>query len=243
MIRVENLKKSFGDVQAVKNVSFHAPDGEITALLGNNGSGKSTTMRSIMGLIKPDHGHCEVDSLTHPANSEQIKARMGYFPDRFGLYERLTARENITYFAQLHGISKDELPQKLSAISQTLMMEDTMDRRVKGFSTGQSMKVALARTLVHNPHNLMLDEPTRGLDVHSIRMMRDLLLDLRAKGHCILFSSHVMAEVEALADRIVIIADGTIVAEGTRDDICNQVGAPTLEDAFITLCAPEGEVA
>ncbi|MCK5575395.1 MAG: ATP-binding cassette domain-containing protein [Sphingomonadales bacterium] len=243
MIRVENIKKSYGDVEAVKNVSFHAGDGEITALLGNNGSGKSTTMRSIMGLIKPSHGHCQVDGFKHPDNSDQIKSRMGYFPDRFGLYERLTARENITYFARLHNISDADLPEKITAIGKTLMMDDILDRRVKGFSTGQSMKVALARTLVHNPHNLMLDEPTRGLDVHSIRMMRDLLLDLKAKGHCILFSSHVMAEVEALADRIVIIANGVIVAEGTRDEICTKVGAPTLEDAFISLCAPEGEIA
>lgn len=235
MISVEKIAKNFGDVQAVRDVSFEAKDAMITTLLGANGSGKSTTLRTVAALLMPSSGRCLVDGICVQDNPLKAQERLGIFPDQFGLYVRLTAREHLEYFAEMHGLTGKRLTAAIDEVVATLRMEDILERRTGGFSQGQRMKVALARAIVHKPQNIVLDEPTRGLDVMSIRLLRQILLDLKDAGHCVLLSSHVMAEVEILSDHVVMIADGTVCADGTPDDLVAQAGEPNLEEAFVTL--------
>lgn len=237
MLEISGLVKRFKTVTAVDGVSFAAPDGEITTLLGANGSGKTTSLRCLVGLLRPDAGRVAVDGIEVAADPKRARQRLGWFPDAFGLYPRLTVREHLRYFARLHGMDGPAMEQAIRAAIAELGMEDIADRRTEGFSTGQSMKVALARALVHAPPNLILDEPTRGLDVMSIRLLRDTLRRLRAEGRCILLSSHVMAEVAELSDRIVCIAGGRTVAEGSPAELVARTGAASLEDAFVQLAA------
>lgn len=235
MIEVDALKKTFGKVHAVKNASFTARDGQITTLLGANGSGKSTTMRAIAGLIRVDSGKARVDEIEVAKNPVKARKKLGIFPDQFGLYPRLTAREEIAYFAGFHGLSGKRLRAALDELVPLLGMEDIIDRRTTGFSQGQRMKVALARTLVHNPQNLMMDEPARGLDVVNIRLLRKILQERRDAGRCILLTSHVMAEVHELSDRVVVINQGEIAADATPDELIASTGTSSLEDAFVSL--------
>ncbi|WP_119680016.1 ABC transporter ATP-binding protein [Indioceanicola profundi] len=237
MLEISGLVKRFKKVTAVDRVSFAARDGEITTLLGANGSGKTTSLRCLVGLLRPDAGRVAVDGIEVAADPKRARQRLGWFPDAFGLYPRLTVREHLRYFARLHGMDGPAMEQAIRAAIAELGMEDIADRRTEGFSTGQSMKVALARALVHAPPNLILDEPTRGLDVMSIRLLRDTLRRLRAEGRCILLSSHVMAEVAELSDRIVCIAGGRTVAEGSPAELVARTGAASLEDAFVQLAA------
>jgi len=235
MISVENIEKNYDKVRAVDNASFTANDGEITTLLGANGSGKSTTMRAIAGLIKVDNGRAIVDDIHVEKHTVKARKRLGIFPDQFGLYPRLTAREEIAYFAGFHNLTGRAFRNALDEIVTLLSMEDIIDRRTKGFSQGQRMKVALARTLIHDPQNLMLDEPTRGLDVVNIRLLRKILLERKNAGRAILLTSHVMAEVQELSDRVVIINSGSVVADASPLDVIAQTGANNLEDAFVKL--------
>lgn len=235
MIIVKNLAKAYGDVHAVKNVSFHADDASITTLLGANGSGKTTTLRAISGLLKTDNGSVEIDGLSVGEDAMKTQRRLGVFPDSFGLYTRLTSREHLEYFAELHGLTGDALKAAIAEVSETLNLHDILDRRTEGFSQGQRMKVALARAILHKPSNIVLDEPTRGLDVMNIRLLRTILLDLKAAGHCVLLSSHVMAEVEALSDHVVIMSDGVVCAEGSPAELVELAGQPNLEEAFVVL--------
>ena len=237
MLRINGLVKRFGKVTAVDGVAFTAADGQITTLLGANGSGKTTSLRCLVGLLKPDAGQVEVDGLAVAAQPKTVRQRLGWFPDSFGLYPRLTVREHLRYFARLHGMEGAAMERAIDGAIAELAMADIADRRTEGFSTGQSMKVALARALVHAPQNLILDEPTRGLDVMSIRLLRDTLRKLRAQGRCILLSSHVMAEVAELSDQIVCIAHGRTVAEGSPAELVARTGAANLEDAFVQLAA------
>ncbi len=233
MIRVEALHKAFGKVQAVSGVSFEAPDGRITGLLGPNGAGKSTTLRILYTVLKPDGGGASIDG--HDVVSESLAARRctGALPHGAGLYPHLTARENIAYYARLCGIAGQELHEKLTRIIETLDIGEFADRRTKGFSQGQRTRVALARALVHDPQNVILDEPSNGLDVMATRALRELILRLKGDGRCVLFSSHVMQEVAALCDDIVIIANGRVAAYGTADEIRELTGCADLEDAFV----------
>lgn len=235
MIEVDGLKKSFGDVQAVVDVSFRAPNGMITGLLGPNGAGKSTTMRMIAGVLRPDGGTALVDGIDVHDERVQAQKRLGVLPDKRGLYQRLTSRENIAYFGRLQGMGGKELDERVAHLMQLLEMEEIADRRTEGFSTGQKVKVAIARALVHDPPNMMLDEPTVGLDVMSTRAMRAVIRQLRAEGHTVLFSSHIMQEVASLCDNIVIIARGKVVAQGTADELRGQAGQADLEDAFVEI--------
>jgi sodium transport system ATP-binding protein len=235
MIELKGLAKSFGAVKAVDGASFTAPDGAITTLLGANGSGKTTTLSMVMGLLKPDAGTAIVDSLDVRQSAREVRRRIGWFPDAFGLYPRLTAREHVRYFGQLHGMEGRSLEEAIARTLAELDMAEIADRRTEGFSTGQRMKVALARALVHSPANLILDEPTRGLDIMSVRLLRATLKRLRAEGRCILMSSHVMAEVEDLSDKVVVLSAGRVVAEGTAPEIVERTGAPNLEEAFVQL--------
>jgi len=243
MIDVQNLAKRFGDIEALKDVSFKANDGEITTLLGANGSGKTTTLRTICGLIKCDKGDVFVNKLSVHENPIKIREELGFVPDEFGLYPRLTAREHMNYFAGFHNL-KGVVKEKAVEETLTLLnMHELADRRTGGFSLGERSKVALARTLVNKPQNIILDEPTRGLDVVNIRLLRIVLKKLKDQGRCLLFSSHVMAEVQELSDRVVIIADGQVVADATPKEIIKKMGTENLEDAFVTLIGDEEKAA
>jgi ABC-type Na+ transport system, ATPase component len=239
MIRAEGLQKRFGSVVAVDGVSFTAPDGAVTGLLGPNGAGKTTCLRMVYGLMDPDGGRIEVDGHDLRADPLAAKARLGVLPDTSGLYPRLTAREHIEYFGRLQGLSGADLVTRTSSWIDLLDMRAFAGRRVAGFSHGERTKVALARALVHQPQNILLDEPTNGLDVMSTRTIRSLIRHLRAEGRCVLFSSHVMQEVSALCDRIVVIAKGRVAAEGSPDDLITLSGKSSLEDAFVALAGQE----
>lgn len=235
MIKCTNLAKKFGKIQAVSDVSFKADDGAITAVLGLNGSGKSTTLRMLTGILKPSSGSALIDNLNANKDPREAQKRMGFFPDRFGLYDRLTVKDHIKYYARLHGMREPDLGASIKKIAKMIHLESLLDRPTKGFSTGQSMKTALARILVHNPQNVILDEPTRGLDVEGVKQLRQILLDAREQGKCIVLSSHVMPEVERIADHFVIIANGRTIAEGSLDHILTMTSTNELEDAFATL--------
>lgn len=235
MIEVAQLNKRFGAVEAVTDVSFAAEDGRITGLLGPNGAGKSTTMRLIAGTLEPDSGAARVDGFDTYAQRIQAQQRIGVLPDKRGLYQRLTTRENIRYFGRLQDVPAAELERRIDDLILLLDMADIADRRTEGFSTGERVKVAIARALVHEPQNVMLDEPTTGLDVMSTRTMRDSIRRLRDEGRCILLSSHIMQEVAMLCEEIVIIAGGHIRATGTPDALRRETGHADLEDAFVSL--------
>ena len=241
MIRVENLRKQFGTVKAVDGVSFEAPDGAVTGLLGPNGAGKTTALRMIYGLMKPDSGRIEVDQRNLLDDPLAAQARLGVLPDIAGLYPRLSAREHIEYFGRLHGIPERELQSRTQHLIDLLDMRSIADRRVAGFSHGERTKVALARALVHQPQNILLDEPTNGLDVMSTRIVRDLIRHLRAGGRCVLFSSHVMQEVSALCDRIIIVAKGRVAASGTSAELLELTSQSSLEEAFVSLVGHEAQ--
>ena len=239
MIEVKNLHKAFGEVKAVDGVSFTARDGEITGLLGPNGAGKTTTLRMLYTLMKPDSGQVLVDGMDAAVDPVAVRRVLGVLPDARGLYKRLTARENIEYFAQLHGVETALMNQRREKLADALEMRDILDRRTEGFSQGQRVKTAIARALVHDPKNVILDEPTNGLDVMSTRSMRGFLKAMKAEGRCVLFSSHIMQEVAALCDRIVVIAHGRMVADETPDALRAQTGETNLEDAFVKIIGSE----
>lgn len=239
MIEVQGLSKAFGKVQAVKDVSFSARDGQITGLLGPNGAGKSTTLRMLYTLLKPDNGSAQIDGFDVRQNPIEVQKRIGVLADARGLYPRLTSRENIRYYGRLHGMEGEALEKQISSLVTLLDMQSIADRKTEGFSTGEKLKVAIARTLVHNPQNVLLDEPTNGLDVMSTRAMRQFILRLRDEGKCVLFTSHIMQEVAALCDQIVIISQGSVSANGSPDDLRKQTGKENLEDAFVAAIGSE----
>ena len=235
MIVATNVRKRFGQLLAVDDVSLTAEDGRITGLLGPNGAGKTTTLRLLYGLMKPDAGSVHIDDIDVVANPLTAQARVGVLPDAHGLYPRLTAREHVRYFGELQGLRGDELELRVAELIEQLDMRNIADRRAQGFSQGERMKVSLARALVHGPNNVILDEPTNGLDVMSTRAMRRLIRELRDQGKCVLFSSHIMQEVSALCDVIVIVSGGRVVARGSADELRELSGHRDLEDAFVVL--------
>ena len=243
MIQLQDLHKSFTSkktvVKAVDGVSFEARDGEITGLLGPNGAGKTTTLRMLYTLMKPDSGKVLVDGVDVADDPESARRALGVLPDARGVYKRLTARENIAYFGELHGLDAATIAQRTERLAQALNMQDFLDRRTEGFSQGQRTKTAIARALVHDPRNVILDEPTNGLDVMTTRGLREFLKQLRGEGRCVVFSSHIMQEVAALCDRIVIIARGQVVASGSADELRALTGEDNLEDAFVKAIGSE----
>jgi sodium transport system ATP-binding protein len=253
MIVVQQLRKQFTQgrgnkartVQAVQGVDFSAADGCITGLLGPNGAGKTTTLRIAAALIEPDSGRVLVDGIDVVQRPTQALARMGVLSDARGLYPRLTARENIVYYGRLHGLSPNAAAQRAEVLARTLDMTPLLDRRTEGFSQGERMKTALARALVHNPPNIVLDEPTNGLDVLATRALRDTLRRLRdEEGKCIIFSSHIMQEVERLCDHVVVVAHGRTVAAGSVAELMRQTpsAAPgDFEETFVQLAFSEAE--
>jgi sodium transport system ATP-binding protein len=246
MIVAESLRKTFpgrgkdkNRVVAVDDVGFTAIDGQITGLLGPNGAGKTTTLRMLYTLMTPEHGRVLVDGVDVAADPNTVRRNLGVLPDARGVYKRLSARENITYFGELHGMSASEIAQRTTKLASALQMEDFLDRATEGFSQGQRTKTAIARALVHDPKNVILDEPTNGLDVMTTRGLRGFLKELRAEGRCVIFSSHIMQEVAALCDRIVVIAHGRVVAQGSTDELRAAAGEDNLEDAFVKLIGSE----
>jgi sodium transport system ATP-binding protein len=238
VIRIEGLSKSFGkrrEVQAVRDVSFAVPDGRITGLLGPNGAGKTTLLRMLATLVVPDGGRASIGGLDVVRDRFAVRGRIGVLSDARGLYPRLTARENVRYYGALHGLGGRALEARIAVLLDALGLAALADRRTQGFSQGEKMKVAIARALVHDPSTVLLDEPTNGLDIVSVRALRAQLQQLRAEGKCLLFSSHVMQEVAALCDSIVILGAGRVVAQGTAAELIAQSGAATLEDAFVAL--------
>ncbi|MGH8495981.1 MAG: ATP-binding cassette domain-containing protein [Gammaproteobacteria bacterium] len=233
MIEVRDLSKSFGAVRALDGVSFDAPDGRVTGLLGPNGAGKSTTLRILYTVLEPAQGSAHVDGFSTVEAPLEVRRRIGVLPHGAGLYPNLTARENIAYFGRIQGLAGAALDERVEALVGRLDLQEFADRRAKGFSHGQRTKTALARALVHEPQNVLLDEPSNGLDVMATRALRALIRSLREQGKCVLFSSHVMQEVAALCDEIVIIAHGRVAASGTPDAIRAQAGETNLEEAFV----------
>ncbi|MBC6943470.1 MAG: ATP-binding cassette domain-containing protein [Xanthomonadales bacterium] len=239
MIEVDDLHKTFGAVKAVAGVSFTARDGEITGLLGPNGAGKTTTLRMLYTLMRPDRGGVRVDGIDAAADPLAVRRRLGVLPDARGLYKRLSARENIDYFGRLQGLDAATRAHRIDELARSLDMGDILDRPTEGFSQGQRVKTAIARALIHDPRNVILDEPTNGLDVMATRAMRGFMRALKAQGRCVLFSSHIMQEVGALCDRIVVIAHGRVVADESPAQLRAQTGAASLEDAFVQIIGSE----
>lgn len=247
MIEVRELAKAFAArvdrkrtrIVALDDVTFTAGDGRITALLGPNGAGKTTTLRIIGTLVGADRGSAHVGGIDVRSDPRAVRSSLGVLSDARGLYTRLTARENIEYYANLRGVSRSDCDARLASFAALLDMGGLLERRTEGFSTGEKLKVALARALIHDPPHLILDEPTNGLDVVSTRALRRMLLHLRSAGKCIVISSHIMQEVDQLADEIVIVAHGRTVAHGSADQIRAQAGRDSLEDAFVRLAYGE----
>ncbi len=235
MIEVRCLAKRFGNVEAVREVSFAAADGRITGLLGPNGAGKSTTLRMLYTVLKPDSGHALIDGIDVVSDPLAARRAIGVLPHAAGIYRQLTARENVRFYGELHGLDPTTLRRRIDELIERLGMQEFADRRAAGFSQGQRVKVALARALVHSPRNVLLDEPTNGLDVMATRALRDLIRGLRADGHCVLFSSHVMQEVAALCDEVVIVDHGRIAASGAPEALQARFGGDTLEDTFVRV--------
>ncbi len=244
MIETHDVRKQFGSIQALGGVSFTARDGQITALLGPNGAGKTTLLRTLVGMLKRDHGSIAVDGVDPEKDPYTVRANIGFLTDQFGLYERLSTREYLTYFGQLNGMASADLDRRIDEVSVMLDMDDILERRSKGFSQGQRIKVALARALLHRPRHLLLDEPTRGLDVMSTRAVRQALATLRSEGCCVVMATHVMQEVSHLCDDVIVIAKGHTVAQGSPQQLCQRTGIANLEDAFVSLVGTdEGIVA
>jgi sodium transport system ATP-binding protein len=243
MIEVHDVRKAFGAVQALGGVSFTARDGQITALLGPNGAGKTTLLRTLVGLLKRDHGSILIGGVDPEQDPMAVRRNIGFLTDQFGLYERLTTREYLHYFGELNDMQAPALRTRIGEVAELLGMEDILDRRAKGFSQGQRIKVALARTLLHRPRHLLLDEPSRGLDVMSTRALRTALNALREDGSCVIMATHVMQEVTHLCDDVIVIARGHTVAQGSPEELCRRTGITNLEDAFVSLVGTEEGIA
>ena len=243
MIHVEDIHKRFGDLHALAGVTFSAGDGKVTALLGPNGAGKTTLMRTLVGLLSRDRGMVSIDGIDPALDPMGARRGIGLLTDQFGLYERLSTREYLCYFGQLNGMDKAAIARRTDEVSGMLGMHDILDRNGKGFSQGQRIKVALARTLLHRPRNLLLDEPTRGLDVMSTRALRTALAALREEGCCIILATHVMQEVTQLCDDVIVIAKGKTVATGSPRQLCEQTGIASLENAFVHLIGTDEGIA
>lgn len=240
MIIVKDLKKKFGKVDAVTGLSFRAEDGQITGIVGHNGAGKTTTFRCLSGILRPDEGQILVDEWDVTTARIEVQKRIGVLPDSKGLYPRLTGREHIRYFGRLYGLDDEEVETREQILIDRLEMEGFVDRRAKGYSRGQRLKVALAQALVHNPHNIIFDEPTNGLDVSSVKAVHDLILELRDIGSCIVISSHIIDEIAKLCDHIVIMTEGHDVMSGTAEELQKKSGHTTLENLFLQATAGGG---
>jgi sodium transport system ATP-binding protein len=248
LIEMHDLRKRFVQgrgsarrvVTALAGLSLVADDGRITGLLGPNGAGKTTSLRIAAALLPADGGAVRIDGHDVAREPRAALARMGVLSDARGLYPRLTARENIVYYGRLHGMGEAAAARRTEELARVLDMAELLDRRTEGFSQGERMKTALARALVHDPPNLILDEPTNGLDVLATRALRETLRRLRSEqGKCIVFSTHIMQEVERLCDRVVVVSQGRAVAEGSVAELLERTGSRDFEAAFVQLAFAE----
>jgi sodium transport system ATP-binding protein len=235
---LDGASKSFGDVFAVVELSLSIPGGEIYGLLGPNGAGKTTALRMLAGLLAPSRGSARVAG--HDACTTSAKRRLGYLSGSTGLFGRLTPREMLDYFGQIHGLSRVEIGKRLSVLAPVLALENILDRRCEVLSTGERQRVSIARAVLHDPSVLILDEPTSGLDVLASRFMRDFVRGERARGKAVLFSTHYMAEAELLCDRIGFLHRGRLLVEGSPMEIRAHAGKNTLEEAFLALAEEPG---
>jgi sodium transport system ATP-binding protein len=235
MIQADSLRKSFGGRHALDGLTFSAGDGSVTGLVGPNGSGKTTTLRLITGLLRPDGGQVQVDGVDPARDPMRARCRIGALTDGFGNYPRLTTREHLWYFGELRGMSAAELEPRTRFLLDLFDMHEIADRRAQGFSQGERMKLALARALINDPPNILLDEPANGLDVPSARALRTLLERLRDAGKCVIYCSHLMAEVSLICDKVVVIARGQVVAQGSPAELMRAGNAQSLEEAFVGL--------
>ncbi|QOC21960.1 ATP-binding cassette domain-containing protein [Wenzhouxiangella sp. AB-CW3] len=240
MIEMKAVEKRYGATSALAGFDFRAEDGMITGLLGPNGAGKTTALHCLCGLVRPDAGQIGVDGMNPATDPVDVRRHLGLVPDRAGNYPRLSVREHLEYFGGLQGLTPSDRAAAIDRVVAELELGSIIDRRAEGFSQGQRVKLNLAIALLHRPRNLVLDEPGLGLDVMSTRALRQVLMGLREHGHCILFSSHVMQEVAALCDRIVVQVAGRNVATGSPEELCDLAGEPLLEDAFVRLAGEEG---
>jgi sodium transport system ATP-binding protein len=243
MIEVHDVKKQFGAIKALGGVSFKAEDGKITALLGPNGAGKTTLLRTLVGLLDRDAGSISIDGVDPAKDPMKARTSIGFLTDQFGLYERLSTREYLAYFGELNGMRAADIRTRTAEVVELVGLHDIIDRRSKGFSQGQRIKVAMARTLLHRPRHLLLDEPSRGLDVMSTRALRRALVALREEGCCVIMATHVMQEVTHVCDDVIVIAGGLTVAQGTPQQLCERTGIANLEDAFVSLVGTEEGIA
>ncbi len=239
MIQVEHLHKRFGGTLAVDDVTFRAEDGQVTAVLGPNGAGKTTSLRMVTGLLRPDRGRSLVDGHDPVAAPGPARRLLGVVPDAVALYERLTPREHLAYAGRLRGMSGAGLAAAIERSLELFQLRSLAARPARGFSHGERRRLALAQATIHDPRNVILDEPTNGLDVLSIRVVRRLVRGLAAEGRCVVLSTHVMQEVAAVCDRVVIVARGRVAAEGTPDEIRSRAGQSDLEEAFVRLIGTE----
>ena len=239
LVKLDNIGIEFAGKNTLEQINLELYANETLTLVGPNGAGKTTTLRMLYTLMNPDKGNVKVDGFDSIKEAENVRRRLGVLPDARGVYKRLTARENIQYFGELHGMTMKEIAERTHALSDALGMEDVLDRQAEGFSQGQRTKTAIARALIHDPKNVILDEPTNGLDVMTTRGLREFLKQLKAEGRCVIFSSHIMQEVAALCDRIVIISKGRVMAQGTADELREQFGEQNLEDAFVKAIGTE----
>jgi sodium transport system ATP-binding protein len=233
VIEVDGISKSFGALRAVEGVSFKAADGRITGLLGPNGAGKSTCLRILSTVLKTEAGTARVGGIDLAADPLAARRLLGVLPHSSGLYQQLTGRENVEYYGRLHGLGEKQLAARVDVLIERLELGPIANRKAKGFSQGERTKIALARALVHDPQHLLLDEPTNGLDVMATRHLRDWLRELRTQGRCVLLSSHVMQEVEALVDDLVIIAAGRVTLSGTPAELAQRFPGRSLEEIFV----------
>jgi sodium transport system ATP-binding protein len=240
MIKVNDLRKYYGEIKAVDGVTFECPDGQITGLLGPNGAGKTTTLRMIAGLIKPMSGSISIDGIDVAKDPQKARALLGVQSDMTGVYPRLSSREQLAYYGRFYGLKGKALDVRVQAVIDLLDMDEIADRRAEGFSRGLRQKIVLGRALVHDPHNIIMDEPTNGLDVIAVRETRDTIRAFRDQGRSVLFSTHYMDEAERLCDHIAIIVRGKIITFGTPTALMAQTGKDNLEDAFVALAGGEG---
>ncbi len=236
------MRKSFKSFRALDGIYFQAADCKVTGLIGPNGAGKTTALRILYTVMVPDAGSASVDGFDTVRERGEVQRRIGVLPDTRGRYPRLTAREHIRYFGRLHDMRGAALETRIDELVQTLGMGEFIDRRAKGFSKGQTRKLTLARALLHRPQNLMLDEPTNGLDLATSRAVHGLIRELRDEGRCVLFCSHIMGEVAAISDRLVVLSGGRVVASGTTEELSQRTGYTDFEEMFLALTgAKEGE--
>lgn len=242
MIEVNNLSKQFKNIKAVDNVNFKVNKGEILGLLGENGAGKTTTLRMIATMLKPTSGDAVIEGYSITKEPSQVRGEIGIlFGGEVGLYDRLTARENMMYFARLNGMNDEEAKESIENLINMLQMQEFIDRRVGKFSRGMKQKVAIARSIVHKPSVMLFDEPTIGLDVTASKIVQDFILSCKAENKSIIFSSHSMREVEKLCDRIIIIHKGKLIEEGTVEELKKKYNNEDMEDIFISLVGDKNE--